>query len=161
MVGAVTTSPRPSARRNMMTLMKRRQNELDWPTWFGRPLVDFPTLWTDMMDDTTLKLEEFEDEGTHVVRAEMPGIDPEKDVDITIGDGRLHIHAERRAEKTTDDKSGYKSEFQYGSFERTMRMPPGATESDVTASYKDGILEVRVPIDTTEAQSKRVPVVRS
>jgi HSP20 family protein len=145
----------------MMTLIKRRQNELDWPTWFGRPFVDFPTLWTDMMEDTTLKLEEFEDEGTHVVRAEMPGIDPEKDVNITIADGRLNIHAERRSEKTTDDKSGYKSEFQYGSFERSMRMPPGATQSDVTASYKDGILEVRVPIDTTEAESKRVPVVRS
>ena len=143
-----------------MTLIKHRQNELDWPTWFGRPFVDFPTLWTNMMEDTTLKLEEFEDEGTHVVRAEMPGIDPEKDVNIIIADGRLRIHAERRSE-TTDDKSGYKSEFQYGSFERSMRMPPGATQSDVTASYKDGILEVRVPIDTTEAESKRVPVVRN
>ena len=78
-------------------------------------------------------------------------------VDITIGDGRLHIHAERRAEKTTDDKSGYKSEFQYGSFERSMRMPPGATESDVTASYKDGILTVRIP-QREEAKAKQITV---
>lgn len=148
-----------------MTLMKQGQRELEWPTWFGRPFVEFPTLWQDMlpttMDDTTLKLEEFEADGALVVRAEMPGIDPDKDVEITIADGRLRIRAERRSEKTTDDKSGYRSEFQYGSFERYMRMPPGATESDVTATYSDGILEVRVPIDTTEAQSTRVPVVRS
>jgi len=144
-----------------MTLMKRRSNELEWPTWFGRPLADFPTLWKDMLEDTSLKLEEFEADGTLVVRAEMPGIDPEKDVDITIADGRLHICAERRSETKTDDKSGYRSEFQYGSFERSMRLPPGATESDVSATYTDGILEVRVPIDTAEAEAKRVPVVRS
>ena len=148
-----------------MTLMKIRNNELEWPTWFGRPFVELPTLWPDMLrdttGDTTLKLEEFEADGTLVVRAEMPGIDPDKDVEITIEDGRLHIRAERRSETTTDDKSGYRSEFQYGSFERFMQMPPGATESDVTATYTDGILEVRVPIDTTEAQSRRVPVVRS
>jgi HSP20 family protein len=148
-----------------MTLMKQRQSELEWPSWFGRPFVEFPTFWQgmvpEMTGDATLKLEEFEADGTLVVRTEMPGIDPDKDVEITIEDGRLHIRAERRSETKTDDKSGYRSEFQYGSFERFMRMPPGATESDVTATYSDGILEVRVPIDTTEAQTKRVPVVRT
>ena len=97
-----------------MTLMKRRSNELEWPTWFGRPLADFPTLWKDMLEDTSLKLEEFEADGTLVVRAEMPGIDPEKDVDITIADGRLHICAERRSETKTDDKSGYRSDSSTG-----------------------------------------------
>jgi HSP20 family protein len=142
-----------------MTLMKRKQEELEWPTWFGRPFGDLSGLWTDL--DETLKVEEYDADGHHVVRAEMPGIDPDKDVDITIADGRLHLSAERRSETKTEDKRGYRTEFQYGSFERTLRLPAGATEADVTATYADGILEVRVPIDTADAEARRVPVVRS
>ena len=93
-----------------------------------------------------------------VVRAEMPGLDPEKDVEITVADGRLHVQAERRSETTTDDKKGYRSEFRYGMFERTLRLPPGATEKDIKATYNDGILEVSIPIDTTELEAKRIPI---
>jgi HSP20 family molecular chaperone IbpA len=42
-----------------------------------------------------------------------------------------------------------------------MRLPTGAAEGDVTASYKDGILEVRIPIDTAKAEAKRVAVARN
>jgi HSP20 family protein len=142
-----------------MTLMKRKQEELEWPAWFGRPFGDLSGLWTSL--DETLKVEEYDADGQHVVRAEMPGIDPDKDVDITIADGRLHLRADRRSETKTEDTKGYRTEFWYGSFERTLRLPTGATEADVTATYTDGILEVRVPIDTAFAESRRIPVVRS
>lgn len=52
------------------------------------------------------------------------------------------------------------SEFHYGSFTRTLQLPAGATDDDVQATYADGILEVRVPIDTAEAEKKKIPVQR-
>jgi HSP20 family protein len=144
-----------------MALMKRTRDELDWPTWFGRRGFDWPEPFKDLFEDTTMKVEEFEDDGHLVVRAEMPGIDPDEDVEITVSDGMLHLRAERRVESTTEDKKGYRSEFRYGSFSRSLRLPAGATEDDVTASYDDGILEVRVPIDRAEAKSKKIPIAHS
>jgi HSP20 family protein len=96
-----------------------------------------------------------------VVRAEMPGIDPEKDVDITVSDHTLQLRAERREEKKTEEKGRYRSEFQYGSFLRRVELPVGATEKDVKASYKDGILEVRIPIDRKQAEAKKIPIQRA
>jgi HSP20 family protein len=146
--------------------MRRRQNELEWPTWttswptwFDRPFGELP-VWKDLVEDNLLKIEEFEADGKMVFRAEMPGLDPDKDVEITVADGRMHVRAERRSETMTDDKKGYRSEFRYGMFERTLRLPPGATENDITATYNDGILEVIVPIDTTEMQAKRIAIAK-
>lgn len=44
------------------------------------------------------------------------------------------------------NKDSYRSEFTYGSFTRTVKLPPGGTEADVTATYKDGVLEIRIPV---------------
>jgi HSP20 family protein len=92
-----------------------------------------------------MRMEEYVEDDTCVIRAELPGVDPEKDVDITVEDGILHISAHREERSEEEQPSGYRSEFRYGSLERSIRLPEGATDADVTASYKDGILEVRVP----------------
>jgi HSP20 family protein len=72
-----------------------------------------------------------------VIRAELPGVDPDTDVELDVADGVLHLLAtpEERAEE--DRPSGYHCEFRYGGFERSIRLPDGAIESDVTATYKD------------------------
>jgi HSP20 family protein len=82
-------------------------------------------------------------------------------VEITVSDHVLHVRAERRSEEVTEHKRGYRSEFRYGAFERAVRLPVGATEQDVTATYTDGILEVRLPIDTARVASTTIPVVRT
>jgi HSP20 family protein len=131
-----------------------------WPTWFDRPMADL-SVWKDLFTDSALRVEQYEADGKVVVRAEMPGLDPDKDVEITVSDGRLHVRAERRSETTTDDKKDYRSEFRYGMFERTLRLPPGATEKDIKATYTDGILEVSIPIDATELEAKRIAVTKT
>jgi len=98
------------------------------------------------VDKSWLRVEEFVEDKTLVVRAELPDIDPDKDVEIAITGGDLHIKAERQAKTEHKDKDSYRSEFRYGSFTRTVKLPPGATEADVKATYKDGVLEIRVPI---------------
>jgi HSP20 family protein len=104
-----------------------------------------------------MRVEDYVSEGEYVVRAELPGIDPEKDVEITVDDGVLTVKAERREEK----KEGGQSEFRYGSFTRSVTLPTGADQENVAASYRDGILEVRTPIkEATKAEPKRVAIIK-
>jgi HSP20 family protein len=126
-----------------------------------------PRRWLDMVDWPlfenrlpTIRVEErVDDDGTLVVRAEMPGIDPEKDLEVHVRDNMLEIRAQRRQKETNDEQGAARSEFHYGSFYRALRLPPGAKESDVEATYKDGIVEVRVPVaETAPPQSTRIAV---
>jgi HSP20 family protein len=98
------------------------------------------------------------DGDTLVIRAELPGIDPDKDVEITIDDGMLHIHAERRQEEKVEEKDLYRSELRYGAFTRTLPLPAGAGEKDVDATYTAGILEIRVPVEQEKVEATKIPV---
>ena len=91
----------------------------------------------------------------------LPDIDPDKDVDIAVTDGELRITAHRQAKSEHKDKNGYRSEFQYGSFSRTLTLPPGASPDAVTATYKDGVLEVRVPVaELPPPEASKIPITR-
>lgn len=142
-----------------MALMQR--SELDWPEWpFRCRLFDLPERWTGLLEGTELKVEEFEDGDQMVVRVEAPGIDPERDVELTIDDHALRIRVERRQERSTEDAKGYRSEFRYGSFMRMIDLPAGVTEQDVTAEYVDGVLEVRLPVDRQRLERRSIPITR-
>ncbi|QDG67335.1 Hsp20/alpha crystallin family protein [Pseudarthrobacter sp. NIBRBAC000502772] len=97
-----------------------------------------------------------------VVRAEIPGVDPDKDVEITMADGFLHIHAERREKEEHKDNGNFRSEFRYGSFSRNIPLPDGVKEADIKASYTNGVLEVRAPLpDGAEPTTpKKLPITR-
>lgn len=108
-----------------------------------------------------MKIEEYRENGALVIKAEMPGVDPENDIEITLSNGNMDIRVERREEHESTDENGfYRSEFSYGEFTRRVSLPAGVTSQDVTANYRDGILEVRVPV-RNEAVSEKVPVTRS
>jgi HSP20 family protein len=141
--------------------MKRTPRvEMTWPSWLGGgPLVDWAN-WPVFTGEMEMKVEEFMEDGKLVVRAELPGIDPDQDVEITVTDHILCISAERRREEKVEEKGGYRSEFEYGSFKRSMRLPSGATEDDIVATYHDGILEVRVPVEET-TEARKVTVARA
>ena len=128
---------------------------LDWiprPTWLSAVEQAF--------EATPMRIEERVDGNEFVVRAEMPGIDPEQDVEINVGDGMLQIRAQRHEEKHRAKGEVRRSEFHYGSFSRVISLPAGATQADVKATYHDGILEVRLPVDHGKAQATKVPVTR-
>jgi len=150
-----------------MTLIKRGRTEMEWPEfrqWPGvgtRWLMDWPENLREMFDQSHMKVEEFQDNGHLVVRAELPGIDPDKDVEITMSDHVLHLRAERSTQKSSEDTKGYRSEFSYGSFSRSVPLPAGTTQDKVSATYTDGILEVKIPIDSGEAKATKIPINRS
>ncbi len=109
-----------------------------------------------------LRVEEYHDGSTMVIRADVPGIDPETDVDITVSENTLTIEARRKEKSEHKDKHNYRSEFRYGAFTRSFQLPPGVKEDDIQASYNDGILEVRVPSPRQDSTpSRKIPVNRT
>ena len=103
-----------------------------------------------------MRIEDRLEEDKYVLRAELPGIDPEKDVEITVADGVLSISAERHEEVS---EKGH-SEFHYGSFMRRVSLPQGAQDDQLTATYKDGVIEITVPIAAAKSQTRAIPITR-
>ena len=102
-----------------------------------------------------IRVEDKMEDDHYVIRAELPGINPDNDVKITVDDHTLVIDAERSEEKA--DKTH--TEFQYGSFHRAMSLPAGVKPDDVTATYTDGILTVTIGITQT-APAHQIPIER-
>jgi HSP20 family protein len=100
----------------------------------------------------------FSRDGDLVVRAELPGVDPEKDIDISIHDGMLTIRGERRFEEKTERESYYRFESSYGSFQRSIALPQGVNADDVRATYENGVLEVVIPKGGELTSGKKIPV---
>src|SRR3954471_18508260 len=85
----------------------------------------------------------WETDGEVVYAFDLPGIDEDK-ISIELDDGALTITAEREREQTVEDGRYYRFERRFGTFTRTIGVPQGVTEDSVTASYRDGVLEVHV-----------------
>jgi HSP20 family molecular chaperone IbpA len=109
--------------------------------WGGRPLPEA----------YSIRVETRLEDGAYAVRAELPGIDPEKDVEVTVTDGVLAIHAVRNEQHETR----HHTEFRYGTFTRSLRLPEGAKQDEVTATYKGGILTVRVLMEEAAKSASR------
>lgn len=102
----------------------------------------------------TIRIEEFLEGDTYVVRAELPGVDPAKDVTVTYADGELRLNVVR----TTEQKDRTHSEFHYGSFYRSVPLPAGAREDTIAAEYADGILTIKVLVGEVETTGKPIPI---
>ena len=130
----------------------------------GWPLAELLSHeWTDLMERTTgmIRIEETTENGDVVVRAELPGIDPDKDVHVTLEDDVLTIHAERRDQRTEESEGTRRSEFHYGTLTRRLHVPRGIDPEAIAATYRDGILEVRVPAPAPVAETREIAVHRA
>ena len=115
---------------------------------FRRSGVDVPEPVRRFLQGETegwLRIEEYRDDNTLVVRTDIPGVDPETDIEVAVSDDALHITA-RRSQPVRKDQPGYRSEVRYGDFSRSIPIPRGANPDTIAASYIDGVLEVRVSL---------------
>jgi HSP20 family protein len=85
----------------------------------------------------------WETENDLVYAFDLPGI-PEEKISVELDDGALTVSAERERVQETSEDRFYRFERRFGSFQRTIGVPQGVTEADVTADYRDGVLEVHV-----------------
>ncbi|HVN27623.1 MAG TPA: Hsp20/alpha crystallin family protein [Candidatus Binataceae bacterium] len=101
-------------------------------------------------------IESYVKDGNLVVRADVPGMEP-KDVDVTILGNVLTIKGERKSEHEVKKEDYLRREVSYGSFERRMSLPEGFAADKVKATFKNGVIEVTVPLGK-ETVAKKVPV---
>jgi HSP20 family protein len=93
-----------------------------------------------------------------VVRVELPGLDPAKDVTVEVEQGTLVIKGERRDERAeTRDGRSYR-EVRYGAFRRAFALPAHVTAQAVSASYDAGVLSIRVAGAYAGSQPQRIEV---
>ncbi len=139
----------------MSTLSLRRHPRSLFPE-FSELFAGFPPMAAlrPVLDTPVMRLEDEMQDGRYLLRAEIPGVDPAKDVEITVRDGQLTIKAERSEKKDFDGRS----EFSYGSFARTVSLPAGADEDNIEATYDKGILSVSVAISEQNPTERRVQV---
>jgi HSP20 family protein len=103
-----------------------------------------------------MRVEDYVQDGYYMVRAELPGMDPEKDIELTVSNGVLGITATRHEEA----EGKHRSEFRYGTFSRSITLPADADEDHIQASYDYGVLEVAIKIKDQAAEDthKRIPI---
>lgn len=83
-------------------------------------------------------------EGELLVRAELPGVDPEQ-VEVTVTGDQLTIKGERKEQVEVEKENWLRREFRYGAFERCLTLPPEADTDNIKATYRNGILEISIP----------------
>lgn len=109
------------------------------------PAVD----WTPAVDVS-------EEESRYVLHADVPGVDP-KEIEVTLEDGVLTIRGERRSEKNVDEKGFRRIERFSGSFYRRFTLPDTADADNISATTKNGVLELVIP-KQEKVQPRRITV---
>jgi HSP20 family protein len=116
-----------------------------------RRMAPRPTMWAPTVDV-------YEKDNTLVVKAELPGMKKE-DIDVSLDQGDLVVRGERTAESEVKEDQYYRVERNYGSFYRRIPLPAEVSAEQISATYNDGVLEVRVRRPAqTQAEPRRIPL---
>lgn len=118
--------------------------------WLESPLLSFAPFAATQM----FRVEEYVEGDRFVIRADLPGVDPQKDIEIDVHESMLTIRAERREEH----EEAHHCEFSYGSMRRSLRLPPGADVEGIMAKYDKGVLTIEVPMPEAKKEGRRILV---
>lgn len=132
----------------------RLRQEMD--SLFDRFFEGFPRLGITRRMGLTPVIDLYETKDDIIVKAEIPGIDS-KDINISLSGDVLSIKGEKRQEKVDKDDNLHRVERSYGSFSRSVRLPCEVEEEKITATYKKGVLNVRLP-KCEPAKPKRIKI---
>jgi HSP20 family protein len=181
-VGAVLCSPNKEDRtmapatkeKDSTALTIHRPSEImpraqEMERWFDRMVEDFwrrpfPTLlrperWWPAEAGMMMRVpavDVYEEQDDVVIKAEIPGLSKE-DISVQVTDSTLTIKGEKKREEEVKEDDYYRCERSFGSFTRAVDLPCDVKADQVKASFKDGVLEVRMP-KTEEAKKKAITV---
>ena len=85
-----------------------------------------------------------ENENEFIIKAEVPGCKAE-DIDISVNNNRLTISGEKKQEEKKEEKGYYHYERSFGSFRREISLGCDVDANKIDATYKDGILSIKLP----------------
>jgi len=98
----------------------------------------------------------YDDEGTIVIKAELPGVD-KKDITIDVKDRVLTLKGERSDETEVKEDSFYRRERVSGTFQRAFTLPALINAENIKADFKDGVLKIDIP-KPEEEKPKQVTI---
>lgn len=134
--------------REMMSMRSSMDRLLD--RFFEEPFGEWQTAGWGLPLDLTEKEDEF------IVKASVPGIDPD-DLEITLSENTLTIKGEIRKEEEKEEERYHLRERRYGRFTRSISLPAGVKSDQIEADYNKGVLTLHLP-KTEEVKPKRIPV---
>lgn len=135
-------------------MVEKTSNSGFWPS-----LQDpFRMLGTRLADWLAPASDARSDEAAYTITMELPGV-AEEDIHLSVDSGLVSVRGEKKAEREEKGDTWYFSERQFGSFQRSFRLPQDADEAGVKAALKDGVLTVTVPKKAPATfKSARVPI---
>ncbi len=162
--GALTRSPFGGGREadfwggSPFQMMRRMQEDMDrmFGSFFGQPWSGAGGLqqtagWAPRVDV-------YETEGEVVVKADMPGVEPE-DLEVYATEDALVLRGETRREEERDEGGIHRAERSYGRFERQIPLPPGTRPDEARANFRNGVLELRIPkTEDARQRARRIPI---
>jgi HSP20 family protein len=134
--------------REMEDVFDRYTRAIGWPRRGSQEIM--------AAGDWAPRVDIAETDNEFIIKAEIPDVKKE-DVKVTVDSGVLSIRGERKQEKEEKDKKFHRVERYYGSFTRSFTMPDNVDETKIEASFKDGMLNLRIP-KTEAATPKAIEV---
>lgn len=150
---------RRSQEEDQLLDLRSRMNSL-FDDFFERPFGGLSPFFgeSSLMGDFAPRLDVSETDQELLISAELPGMEPE-DIDISLDRGMLTISGEKRAEKEEKGKRFYRVERSFGSFHRSVPLPDEVDENKVDASFKRGVLKVKLPkTQAAKEKNKRITI---
>lgn len=99
----------------------------------------------------------FARQGDLIIRCELAGV-TEEDIDVSVTGGILMISGERKNDTRDEDVGYYVRERSYGNFRRTMTLPEGVDEDQISATYENGMLEITIKDGANAAAPRRIKI---
>ncbi len=142
----------PSLAGSPFQLFRRMTEEMDRA--FDRMFGDFTGTRAAGAGVWSPRVEAFQKGDSFIVRAELPGLNKE-DVEVNVTEDAITIQGQRREEHEHHEEGFYHSERSYGSFYRSVALPDGVITDSAKATFKDGLLEVRLQAPPSEVSKGR------
>jgi HSP20 family protein len=139
-----------SGEDNPVATLQRDMNKVLENFWnrFGQGLSTLDWPWS----NSEAKSDVVETKDAIEVSIELPGMEM-SDIDVSVNDDMLTIKGEKKIERQEEKKGYYLSERSYGAIYRAIPLPPGVDGNKAEASFKNGVLTIKLP-QTAEAQAK-------
>jgi HSP20 family protein len=135
---------------NPVAALQREMNQVFENFWsrFGKPFGGLDWPW----GQSEAKSDVVQTDNAVEISIELPGMEM-KDIEVSVADDMLTVKGEKRIERQEEKKGYYLSERSYGAIYRAIPLPPGVDGGKAEASFKNGVLTIRLP-QTPEAQAK-------
>ncbi len=149
-IGTATLERREFQPLSLFEGLRQEMETFFTNAWHPRRRSMTPTTWLPTMDV-------FEKNGRLMVHVDLPGL-TKKDLSIVFEENDLVLRGERKDERKVEDNDFFRAEVAYGTFYRRLPLPAGLEVDKIEASFKDGVLQIEIPLPKGKVYAKEIPI---